>query len=417
MDAENAGYEVRHIRAPLADGSRGRSGSGGQRSNLSATGVRAPLEKVTRKLNFYLAICAVFRTFVIRARFSRQSRAPIPTHLFTSGFVSSRHRDHCSRHCLVSYGRRQLASSTPPPLYTPVIMNKVLIFGRIHYKNKRSVTLAKEAFIRFAEQIAKSDMMYKPEAVFGEDLTEDFSQLVLDFPRERFEAADKTVRHTLQSFETLLDYAIAGQIDMFVIAANELPVQETRRVVSEKTPSMTYMSGLEALEAQDFQEAVDGFTESLEAYKDNPWAYNGRGLAAFELGQIDQAEKDFKKAAKMYPAFPSPHLGLAKIYHQRGKMSAAVDACEQAMNGSIPHQPGYWISALFSANVLLEHIENNLDSLSSDQIELYAKKCQGFLTRYEQKLRQLGSQRSDYYPTAEQHQALQTRLDQISETA
>ncbi len=296
-------------------------------------------------------------------------------------------------------------------------MNRVIFFGRIHFKNKRSVTFAKEAFIRYAETIAKNDMLYRPEALFGEDLTADFDQLWLEFDRKSHEAPDKTVNHTIQSMETLLEFAIAGQVDFFVIAANELPKQITRRVVSEKTPAQHYTNGLAALEEQDFAGAVRELTSSLASHEDNPWAYNGRGLAYFELDKLKESEADFLQARERYPNFPSPHLGLAKIYHRRNQPSAALDSCTRAMSGSIPHQPGYWISALFSANVMITRLENDMDKLSPAEAELFYKKSQDFLDRYTQKLRQLGAQKNEHYPAQSELRALQARLEQIGELA
>ena len=296
-------------------------------------------------------------------------------------------------------------------------MNRIIFFGRIHFKNKRSVTFAKEAFIRYAETIAKYDMIYRPEVIFGEDLEADFDQLYIDFERKSHEATDKTVTHTIQSMEVLLEFAIAGQIDAFVIAANELPEQVTRRVVSEKTPAQHYTNGLAALEAGNYTEAEQELTDSLDSYAENPWAYNARGLARFELDRLEAAEADFRKAREIYQSFPSPHLGLAKIYAKRGAHSAALDACARAMAGSIPHQPGYWISALFGTDVMLTRLEQDAAKLSPAEAELYTKKSQEYTDRYEQKLRQLGSQRNAFYPAPEELRQLQTRLEQVSPMA
>ena len=296
-------------------------------------------------------------------------------------------------------------------------MNRIIFFGRVQFKDQRSVTLAKEAYIRHTESITKFDMLYRPEALFGEDLEAEFTDLVIEFERKAHEANDKTVSHTIQSMEVLLQYAIAGQIDAFVIAANELPRQYTRRVVSEKRPARHYNAGLEAHEDGNFEEAIQEFTRSLAAYRPNPWAYNARGLAYLELGRLDEAEADLRAARELYPDFPSPHLGLARIFVARSKDSAALDACIQAMAGSIPHQPGYWISALFATDVMLGRLERDADKLSPDEAELYTKKAQEYTDRYELKLRQLGSQYNPYYPDAEQLRTLQARLEQISPMA
>ncbi len=296
-------------------------------------------------------------------------------------------------------------------------MNRVIFFGRIHYKNFRSANLAKDAFVRYAETIAKGDMMYRPEALFGEELEEPFNELFIDFPRQSHEASDKTVNHSIQSMETLLQFAMAGRIDCFVITAGELPQQITRLVENDKTTSQHYTLATEALEAEDYPTAVNEFTETISSFKRHPWALDGRGLAYFELGNLEEAEKDLRSAREMHPSYPSPHLGLAKIFAARGEYSAAMDSCQKAMAGSIPHQPGYWITALFSAEVMIDRLEQASDKISDAEREVYFKGIASYLDRYAMKLRQLGSNRTKFYPTPERHQALQARFEGIAEMA
>lgn len=296
-------------------------------------------------------------------------------------------------------------------------MNKVVFFGRIHFKNKRSVTFAKEAFIRYNETIAKGDMMLRPEALFGEELELDFDQLSLEFEKNSYEATDKTISHTMQSMEALLQYAVAGQVDAFVIAANDLPEQITLTVNPDKSTAHAYITGVEALEASRYQEAVEALSESIDSYANHPWAYNARGLAYFELGDLDKAQDDFTTSKSMYAGLPSPHLGLAKIFAKRGELSAAMDSCKRAMKCSIPHQPGFWIATLFLREIMLDRLESDLAKMSSAEADLYFRGIGTDIERYDLKLRQLGKARSKYYPTPEYLQKLQSRFEELSTLA
>lgn len=296
-------------------------------------------------------------------------------------------------------------------------MNRVIFFGRIHFKNVRSANLAKEAFVRYAETIAKGDMMYRPEALYGEELEEPVEALFLEFPRASHEASDKTVNHSIQSMETLLQFAMAGRIDCFVITAGELPEQITRLVENDKTTSQHYSLATEALEAEDYATAVAEFTETIDSFKRHPWALDGRGLAHFELGNLAEAERDFRSAREMYPSYPSPHLGLAKIFAAKQEYSAAMDSCQMAMAGSIPHQPGYWITALFSAEVMIGRLEKEFNKLSNAERDLYHKSIASYLDRYSMKLKQLGKNRTKFYPTPDKLKGLQARFEGVSEMA
>lgn len=299
-------------------------------------------------------------------------------------------------------------------------MNRVIFFGRIHFKNKRSVNLAKAAYIRFDETIAKGDMMYRPEALFGdeEQIQEEFTDLFLDFPRtSHAEVTDKNIAHTTKAMESLLGYAMAGRIDMFVITAGELPRQITRVVDNAKSAAQYFGEGQEALEAGAYDEAIAEFTSSIRSFPRHPWAYDARALARFELDQYDEAEADFREARTQYPALPSPHLGLAKIFAQREAYSAAMDACKEAMRHSIPHQAGYWITALFSAEVMMARLEKEMGKLSDAEVDLYHKQIDSYLDRYRMKLKQLGSDRTEHYPTPEHWEGLMARFEGLKAVA
>jgi len=293
-------------------------------------------------------------------------------------------------------------------------MNRVIIFGRIEYKNKRSITLARAEFIRFAETIAKFDLSYKPEVLFGEDPEEEIDFLHIELKREVHEATDKTLSHTLSSLEKLLAYAMAGRIDVFILEAGELPRQKILQVDNDKSAVHAFNAGMEAVDEKRWEDAIGPLTDAIDSFPRHPWAYNARGHAYLEMGDLEKAEADLKVSKEMYPALPSHHLGLARISHARNERSATIDNCDRAMKGSIPHQAGHWISALFKAEVLLDIVENGKAS-SPDEAQSFLSVTRSLLERYASKLRQLGVARSEHYPTPEDLAKLQKRYEQMVE--
>ena len=292
-------------------------------------------------------------------------------------------------------------------------MNRVIIFGRIDFKNKRAITFARDEFIRFYETKAKGDILFKAEQLFGEDLEVDIEDLHLEFDRKIHEAANKTLSMTINGLKTLLQFAIAGRIDVFILEAGELPRQEVLLVDNDKTVVHAFNAGMEAFDEGRYADAVGPLSDAIDKFASHPWAFNARGLAHFELGDLEKAEADFKQARSLYPAMPSPHLGLAKIAHKRGERAATIDNCERAMKGSIPHQPGYWISALFKAEVLMDTIDKGTDD---DETRSYLSITKTLLDRYASKLRQLGSGWNNYYPSEAELKALQKRLEALRES-
>ena len=294
-------------------------------------------------------------------------------------------------------------------------MNRVILFGRIDYKNKRAITFARDEYIRFYETKAKGDSAFKPEDIFGEDLEADIDVLHLEFERKIHEASNKTLSNTLNGMRMLMQFAIAGRMDLFVLEAGELPRQEVLLVDNDKTVVHAYNAGMEALEEERYEDAIGPLTDAIAKFASHPWAHDARGLAYLELGKLDEAEADFKSAREIYRALPSPHLGLAKIAHARGERAATIDNCDRAMKGSIPHQPGHWISALFKARVLMDSVEEGKGD--AEEVRSYLSIAKTILERYASKLRQLGSAWNSHYPSEEELEALQARLTELRSAA
>ena len=295
-------------------------------------------------------------------------------------------------------------------------MFRVIIFGRIEFKNQRSIHHARAGYIRNNDTKAKNDLIFRPEALFGEELEEDLDSLHLEFARTTYDAGAKTLQATLDALGVLMQFAIAGRVDVFVLEAGELPQQRVLEVDNDKSIVHAFNAGMEALNEKRYADAVAPLTDAIDGFPRHAWALNARGLARYELGDLDAAEADFKAARKLYPALPSPHLGLAKIAHRRGERAATIDNCERAMNGSIPHQPGYWISALFKAQVLLDVVEQG-GTTSPEERRSYLSIARVLLERYEAKLRQLGDAKSELYPDRSELDALRERYEAIAEGA
>src|SRR5689334_9656503 len=72
-----------------------------------------------------------------------------------------------------------------------------------------------------------------------------------------------------------------------------------------------YNLGAEALRAGRVQDALKEFDESLAADEKNPDAHLGRGLVMeFGFGRLDDAEKHYRRAIELRPAFPEAHNDL-----------------------------------------------------------------------------------------------------------
>ena len=292
-------------------------------------------------------------------------------------------------------------------------MNRIILFGRIDYKNKRSIHFARAEYVRHAETKAKHDLIFRPEDLFGEDAEAEIEGLSIEFARKIHEASDKTLLNQFNALEVLLQFAIAGRVDFFVIEPGEPPRQETRLVRNDKSASFAYRAGREALDDGRPADAIAPLTDAIASYPGHAWALDARADARLALGDLAAAEEDYRAAKAAYPALPNPHLGLAKIAHSRNQRAATIDNCDAAMRNSIPHQPGYWISALYKAGVLLDVVERG--DVSDDERRSYLLSAKTLLDRYDAKLRQLGSKLTDLYPDPTELERLRGRLAEVGE--
>ena len=55
-----------------------------------------------------------------------------------------------------------------------------------------------------------------------------------------------------------------------------------------------------------------------------------RAAGELEAGRLDAAERLFQQAAELIPEHPLPQLGLCEVWHKRGQLPQALEACRRA---------------------------------------------------------------------------------------
>ena len=81
--------------------------------------------------------------------------------------------------------------------------------------------------------------------------------------------------------------------------------------------NVEFKNGLRNLNQENYQKALEFFTNAIEIYKKDPAAFYNRGLANQELGNHQEAVDDFKKSmtmdGKMYKANTHNNIGWSYI--------------------------------------------------------------------------------------------------------
>ncbi|MEO0009418.1 MAG: tetratricopeptide repeat protein, partial [candidate division WOR-3 bacterium] len=70
--------------------------------------------------------------------------------------------------------------------------------------------------------------------------------------------------------------------------------------------------------------AIQDYSTAIELKPDDPKAYNNRGLAYYQKGELDTAIQDFSKAIKLKPDDPEAYNNRGNAYEDQGKLEQAV---------------------------------------------------------------------------------------------
>ncbi len=97
-------------------------------------------------------------------------------------------------------------------------------------------------------------------------------------------------------------------------------------------------AGVTAFGAGDYAQAADRADEILARQPDHFDALHVRGLAAFRLGRLAEAEADLRRAMEIAPRRPEPSWNLIAVLRARGELQAAEAVGLAAIEAS-PHAP------------------------------------------------------------------------------
>ena len=91
-------------------------------------------------------------------------------------------------------------------------------------------------------------------------------------------------------------------------------------------------SAIEALQANNYEKAIDIYTEIINNYDKYAPAFYGRGIAYYNLNENKKAFSDFEKATKLQENYSDALLGLALIKLQEGQNDKAISYLNEVLN-------------------------------------------------------------------------------------
>lgn len=101
-----------------------------------------------------------------------------------------------------------------------------------------------------------------------------------------------------------------------------------------------YNLGAEALRAGRVQDALREFDEALDADEQFADAHLGRGLVMeYGFGKLDDAEKHYRRAIALRPAFPEAHNDLGQLLARTGRLDEAIREFDVALDNMLYKEP------------------------------------------------------------------------------
>ncbi|HFA51260.1 MAG TPA: tetratricopeptide repeat protein [Bacteroidetes bacterium] len=214
---------------------------------------------------------------------------------------------------------------------------KTIVSGCLEFGNQRSYDQVLNLFQHRTENYYRNDILIDAEEAFQE------SSFTLNLPRFIKESSEKSWKNTLNLLNYIAEYAIAGDVRMWVIHERKLILDETIEPVGDKSVIKAFMKGRELVKETGMEEeAMKALNRAIDKFERHGKAYERRGYVNFKLRNFDDAMYDFTKSVDIHPNNPEAYWGRANVKIIKKDLRGAIEDLEMARKTSIPHQPIFW---------------------------------------------------------------------------
>ncbi|HHM20899.1 MAG TPA: tetratricopeptide repeat protein [Bacteroidetes bacterium] len=214
---------------------------------------------------------------------------------------------------------------------------KTILSGCLEFGNQRSYEQVLKLFQHRTENYYRNDVLLNAEDIFKE------SSYTLDLPRFISECPEKSWKNTSNLLGYVAQYAIAGDIRMWVIQEGKLIADKIIEPSGDKSAIQAYLKGRDLVkESGKEEEAMKALNRAIEKFERHGKAYERRGYINFRLRNYDDAMYDFSKSIDIHPNSPDAYWGRANVKIKKGDIAGAIEDLGKTTKTSIPHQPIYW---------------------------------------------------------------------------
>ena len=216
---------------------------------------------------------------------------------------------------------------------------KALAKGSLEFGTQKSYDAMMTHFLKRLELYYKNDIILKDMSFFSE---ETFS---LDVPRLLHPCSEKTWKNTAFLFRELRSFAVAGELNIWVLdEKGQLCFEDCIVPQGDKMATTEYLRASKLLKEEGFEEsAIEILNKAIDKYPRYSQAYERRGFAYFRLGRIDDALIDFSKSIS-FTKNSDAYYGRAVIKKSLGDLQSATVDFQAAIDNAVPYQPVFWMS-------------------------------------------------------------------------
>jgi tetratricopeptide (TPR) repeat protein len=226
---------------------------------------------------------------------------------------------------------------------------KTIIQGRLSFNNEKSYEKVHKMYEYRTETYYKSDVLLNQEDLFNSET------LTLTVPRFVGNASDKSFRNTVSLLEYCSQFAVAGEINAWMIDEGKVLSYKNIQPDSDKAIVMQFRKGDELFRENGKEaEAKEAFTLTLEKYNGHAQAYERRGWTNLRLKNYSDALYDFNKALKLDDSIAFAYYGKAFIAKNEGNTEEAIEFFELTLKKSVALESLYWKARLKKAECHIE---------------------------------------------------------------
>ncbi len=218
------------------------------------------------------------------------------------------------------------------------MLYKTIVQGRLEFDKQRAYDQALRMYRHRLEGYYNLNLIFKEEEeIFNDD------KLAIEIGRTVMQTTIKYWQNTVDMIRYLAQFAIAGEIGMWIVDNGRVIEHYHIAPDSEKSVVRAFKKGKKLSETKGKEnEAIKSLNKAIRKYDKHSQAYERRGYVNFLLENYDDAEYDFTKAIKFDQNNPYAYYGRANVYLQSNAFKKAIDDLEKATRCAVAHQAVYW---------------------------------------------------------------------------